>query len=1217
MSASDRLPPSLIVIRGNRLEFLRDQMIALLKADPLPPLEDEVFLVQSNGIAQWLKLALADSHQGCGVAAGVDMILPARLQWRAYRSVLGDLPESSPLEKSTLVWRLYRLWSQVRDLAPQPLVQQDSKLALADDSLLDPPNTSALGDLAPVYRFLQSDRGDRRRWQLARQVADLFDQYQVYRGDWLSAWAVGQDVLIDAAGQSQPLPTEQRWQAAVWRMVLQDLPEELRELGRADIHQRFLAAVEQAAAEWIPLGLPRRVLVFGISSLPRQILEVLAALSRWLPVLMFVHSPRCLDGDSATAGHPLLASWGRQGHDFLNLLNAWDHPKHYQQSLLDLGLQRELFQPAGEDGHPPSLLHQLQNELLQGRAVSHTTEAPVVAAQDRSLMFHVAHSPQREVEILHDQLLEAFHTDPSLRPRDVMVMVPEIHNYAPHIQAVFGQLEPDDLRFIPYTIADQASGQELPVAQALAGLLSLDDCRLTVSQVLDWLEIPAVRAAAGIEAGELPRLQRWIQDSGIRWALDADHRRQFGPAGDRPQNTWHFGLQRMLLGYAVGDGEAWNEIQPYPAVGGLEAALAGRLAQWLQRLQAWHRTLNQPAPPDQWATRLRQLLEQFLLPQTSADQNTLDRLHQALERWLDDCQNAELQESLPLAVVREPWLAVLQESRLSQRFLGGAVNFATLMPMRAIPFKRIYLLGMNDGDFPRPSTLADFDLLAIRGQYRPGDRSRAEDDRYLFLEAILSARQALAISWIGRGNRDNAARPPSVLVAQLREHLSRGWRAASSDGPVDKQDLADALTVEHPLQPFSRDYFAGDPDRFTYAWQWREIHEPPPTAELSKEPSARRPSGSADGPTEGFATGDAAHAHGSRPAVGFSGSDRGWQPTAPITLRDLADFLRDPVDMYFKHVLQVRVWEEAAFDWDSEPFELAGLAKWSAADQILQPLAARLVDDPYRDPRADLLQALQRLIGEGRLPWPPFAQTAHRRLAEVLESQLTAFASLRQVLQPAALPAFSLELPAAEEEEAHWVLADTLDQIFQDSQTGDRVRLQITASDLKSGADLRFRHVVRYWPQHLALCWQCGSAAQTHIVHAGPQPLVLPGLARDEADRHLQDLLQAFRQGMEAPLPVACETACAYLNQRSAVGDDQDWPVTARRAYEGGDFRHGECQRSSLLARCFPDFNALLDSGQFTEWAQRLYGPLHQLLQGQVGPRMEGVSDDWEDTAAC
>ncbi len=848
------LTPGFMVVHGNRLEDLRGVSVAWMKRHPLAPLENETILVQSNGIGQWMKLALAadEADGGSGIAAALDVTLPARFLWQAYRAVLNHVeddpnavPATSPFDKSRLLWRLLRL---LPELMPRD-------------------------EFAPLRRFLEGDSDLRKHHQLAERLADLFDQYQVYRADWLEAWSRGEDVLISARGEAQTLPDTQRWQPALWRAVVNSVAEDVGDDGvassRAMVHRRFLAAARElhggkcprpaaagdgvrhllaAAAGAGSPGRHRPLLPGGaVRAQPCQhywadIIEHkdLLRAQRYrqrrkagMPERLDVLGVGDASGDGAESLHlhaqPLLAAWGKQGRDYLRLLDEHDDAQQYEALFRADSLRIDLFEPFVREGDG-RLLQQLQDDIRELRPLHETRETwPAVdPSRDDSIVFHAAHSPQREVEILHDQLLAAFSADPKLKPRDVIVMVPDIDHYAPHVQAVFGQLERDDPRYIPFTLSDQGSRHRLPLLIALEKLLHLPELRLSVSDLLDLLDVPALRARFGIDEQDVPTLRRWIEGAGIRWGLDAGQRGSLDLPAGMEQNTWAFGLRRLLLGYAVGEATSgpWQGIEPFDDIGGLEAALAGPLAALLETLEQQWRRLREPTDVANWVARLRTLLEASFLAEAPEDSLMLAQLEQALQSWQESAEEAGLTRELPLSVVREHWLAQIDEPSLSQRFLAGAVNFATLMPMRAIPFKRVCLLGMNDGDYPRSHPPMDFDLM--NGDYRPGDRSRREDDRYLFLEALLSAREQLYVSWVGRSIVDNSEKPPSVLVGQLRDHLQAGWQTA------DGSDLLAALTTEHPLQPFSRRYFPSEAQQaehdvaakrlFTYAYEWREIH---------------------------------------------------------------------------------------------------------------------------------------------------------------------------------------------------------------------------------------------------------------------------------------------------------------------------------------------------------------------------------------------------------
>lgn len=1151
------LPPGLMLVHGNHPESLRDLLVAWIHRYPLAPLETETLLVHSNGIAQWLRLALAEDADasgggGCGIAAGLDLSLPSRFLWQAYRAVLGPeaVPETSPFDKALLVWRLVRL-------LPEVIVREA---------------------YAPLQRFLASDSDQRKRFQLAERLADLFDQYQVYRADWLAAWAAGEDVLIRAGGERQPLPDEQCWQASLWRHLLADVAAQGAGAGpagqgRAAVHDAFLHAAEAWPEELRPPGLPRRVLVFGISALPRQSLEVLAVLARWSQVLMCIHNPcehhwadivadkdllratrsrqrrrtsmpvDIAEADLHLHAHPLLAAWGKQGRDFIGLLDEHDSDvarAGYLQHFLDIRQRIDLFSPHGQ----ARLLNQLQDDIRDLRPLAETRSRwPAVAAADDSIRFHVAHSPLREVEILHDQLLAAFNADPGLRPRDVIVMVPDVDAYAPHVQAVFGLTDGDDPRHIPFCIADQGRRHQDPLLGALGKLLALPSSRLAVSDVLDLLEVPALRRRFGIGDDDLPLLHRWIRGAGVRWGLHARHRESLGLPLAPDGNTWQFGLRRMLLGYAVGStGGAWQDIEPYDEIGGLDAALLGPLAALLERLEAAWSSLGQDASPAGWCLRLRGLLADFFDAGEGDDAYTLQQLDLALERWQTACTAARLDGLLPLAVVGDYWLAQLEEGSLSQRFFAGAVTFATLMPMRAIPFRAVCLLGLNDGDYPRSRVPMDFDLMGR--DYRPGDRSRREDDRYLFLEALLSARERLHISWVGRSVNDNTPRPPSVLVGQLRDHLAAGWRLAGEPG--SGAALLKALTVEHRLQPFNPDYFPADPVTarlFTYAAEWRIADDRAAPGQMLLDP---------------------------------------LPDPEPLRIAELAAFLKDPVRSFFRLRLRVDFELDDPAGEDQEPFDLDGLQRWALWDELIA-LQARAVQDG--SPREEALEAgLQRIRRRGELAAGAFADLAAEALAGPMADMFERYAeALARWPQPQ--PRDEALRHAGSGAAAGLALEDWLRGLRTD-QDGGRGRVVLETSDAVKNGKYQRHNLIKHWVAHLAA--HLGGGPLTTVVVSKAGNVQFEALEVDAARAQLDTLLAAWRDGMRRPLPLAVRTAFTWLDDQAGQRNN------APASYDGGFNFDGEGPGSPYLSRIWPDYASLVASGEFAELAERLLKPLFE-----------------------
>ena len=1167
------LPPGFTVIHSNRMEDLRKTAVSWVCKHPLAPLENETFIVQSNGMAQWLKLALAE-NEGCGISAAVSFQLPARFLWQAYRAVLGDdgIPLESPYDKERLKWRLMRLL----------------------------PLLSAEKSFSPLSRFLSDDPDLRKQYQLACRLADLYDQYQVYRADWLEDWTLGRDQLQNAYGKPDPLPPGHRWQAELWRRIQSDVPASERDTSRSSLHRQFLAYARVLSKR--PDSLPRRVMVFGISTLPKQALEALHALSRHAQVLFFVHNPcrhywadiiedrdllRIEQARHAGKGtilkdmrpeslhqhvNPLLASWGKQGRDYIGLLYEFDQPETYRNSFGQI----DLFDDFVPEGRKATLLQQVQQAILELDPLPGVSRNKgEIFPDDRSISFQLAYSRQREVEILRDQLLDLFNGNKGLTPKDIIVMAPDVNAYTPHIESVFGNVPRQDSRFIPFTIADRPDRAGLSLLQALEKLLQLPGSRMAQSDLMDLLQVPAFRDRFGLGENDVRQLQLWIDGAGIRWGLDEEQRTAFDLPPGLEQNTWAFGLKRMILGYAVGAGEPWRDIEPYDEVGGLEAALMGPLHTILDRLEKHRRILDKPASPKDWIARIVALMNDFFLPATREDQLTRHLMDMVLEDWQNACCDAGMEDPLTLPVVRDVVLGAMKDAGLSQRFLAGMVNFCTLMPMRAIPFKVICLLGMNDGEYPRGIHPMDFDLMAAPGRYRPGDRSHREDDRYLFLEALLSAREKFYISYIARNVRDNSERMPSVLVSQLRDYLAGGWRVEAAltggDATGDTRDLLDQLTCLHPLQPFSKAYFlpGGPRDLFTYAREWREM-----LASGENRPDQ-----------DGLSP---AHVE-SRPG-----------------LTQLIRFLKNPVKIFFNERLNVYFDDAGVVSHDREPFALDGLAPFNLGNTLLNAGLAT----PASESVEAINRAARRLQRTGELPSGGFGQLSAEKLTEPVLRMLEHHHGLA-ARYPHPCSPLEIGIPI-DIEGCDWeMLEDWLDGLrgagpglSAATKPAAYARWEFYPKDILDAKKRVTRpdSLVSLWVKHLAGC--AGGLALTSILVAPDGPAQLPPLDQGRAGEWLAEILATWWKGLSQPLPVTAKTALAYVKTLiSNEGEDarpKAWEA-ARRAYEGdgyqfpGELGYGD---GVYLERCYPDFDSLwqADNGLFEILAEKLYGPLMETL---------------------
>jgi exodeoxyribonuclease V gamma subunit len=773
---------------GNRLELLADALAEVIRAPLSSPLRDETILVQSLGMARWLKLELASR---LGVAAGMRFPFPRALALELFQAAGVDTDQQPSFDPKTLTWRIFAL---LPGLAAQPA-------------------------FAPVARYLAGGDG-RKRFQLAAQLAAVFDQYLTYRPDMIRSWETGKNGGKSAGKKPVAgLGDEDQWQPILWRAVCQDWGDGHPALWR----ESFLKIAKADRLDRSQL--PERLSVFGVSTLPPFHLDLLVALSELIPVHLFQLQPTLhYSGDLLSqrqqarlrrrgvslgegssdeiAGHRLVASLGRTGREFLKLVYENDTLEEADHFAVPASFPPPDAETADGSTGPvgqPSLLATIQRDLLELRFRAAAEPKRPVAPDDDSIRLHSCHSPVREAEVLRDHLLKWFTEDPSLQPRDVVVMVPDLETYAPAIEAALGAPERGE-EAIPFTIADR-SPRDGGALAALWQALELVRSRFTAPEVVALLERDAVRRRFGFEPDDFDLVRQWLSDAEIRLGLGAE---TVGEFHGEPLNTWSAGLQRLVAGYCVagtGDVAVLDLVRPC-SVEGSDALVLGRLCEAVERLGHAAASFAQPATPAAWAEKLHAFADAILCLDSLAPREQ-ETLRAAAESLRQAETNATCADPLDFATVLEHLASALSEDRHGSGYLAGAITVCGLKPMRSIPFQVVCLLGMNDGAFPRRNIPLSFDLTSR--DRRDGDSSPRDDDRQLFLETVVSARRRLYISHVGQSQHHGKAAPPSVVVGELLDTLDHEFTGPEG-GP-----LRDHLVVEHRLQAFSPAYFREGP----------------------------------------------------------------------------------------------------------------------------------------------------------------------------------------------------------------------------------------------------------------------------------------------------------------------------------------------------------------------------------------------------------------------
>jgi exodeoxyribonuclease V gamma subunit len=711
---------------------------------------------------------------------------------------------------------------------------------------------------------------------------------------------------------------------------------------------------------------------------------------------------------------------------------------------------------------------------------------------DRSIQIHRCHSPMREMEVLHDQLLDMFERYPDLKPEQVVVMAPDIDRYAPYVQAVFGT-QPTEFRRIPYTIADRSARRNSRFLEGFFALLELRKSRLSTLDVMNLLDYPGYKERFGISESELGMMERWIEEAGIRWGIDAENRRELGlPA--YPENTWKFGIHRLLLGYAMPGGgrELFGNILPYDAIEGSEARTLGKLIAFTDKLFDWLRRLGRPQSLFEWKALLYEMLEQMMLPDEDGSLE-LQALRQAIENLAGQGIDGGFEEPVSLEVFQACLAAQLTHRGAGSGFLAGGVTFCAMLPMRSIPARVVCMIGMDNEHFPRHSQDPTFDLIA---KYpRRGDRSRRNDDKYLFLESLLSSRLIYYISYLGLNTQNNDEIEPSVLVSELIDCLESAFIA-----PVTGQSVRSSFETNHRLQAFSPGYFEGDKALFSYSVENRD--------------AARR------------------HVQPSRPRAFFPaplppGAEE-VRDESQIDVNGLALFFGHPARFLLQHRLELRLDPPATSGNDREQFVPRGLERYQIEQDVFE---ARLADGIQPDGLA-----VQKAAG--RLPHGRVGEVVYDRIRRDVEEFVE---KLREL--PPADRLQSLEVDLAVGGSA---LTGRLQQVGQTGLIDVRFARQ------------RARDLLRTWIRHLAFCQANPPGVEPQsflLTKTGGWHMSAPQAAQGL----LADLVDIFRRGMTEPLPFFPESAYQYALQKIQRGkSDVQALQYARGTWEGAQRRRGE-----------------------------------------------------------
>ncbi len=1022
---------------SNQLEKLMLALRGSYGEDKRHPFTSYTIICETNSLARWIKLQFCNHD---GIASLIETKLPATWLWEQTRKTLEIPPGDDPHTREILQWQLHS--------------------ALGDSDLL-----TYATDSGTVTAYLEQDTNGLKRWQLAGHLADYFDRYQYYRPEMITEWSQGRD---------------NQWQAALWRKIVGDSTDH-----RVALMRSFL---EQLQGDSKPLALPPRIDLFSIHNLPPLLLEAYISIARHIPVHIWQLAPtpeywadlvstkqkakkQITQKESTNLyeeGNPLLMQWGKQGQSFQDLLIS--------ATLDNTEYSDNFIEPLGQ-----TLLEQVQRDIYQATIPNEKEEEIQDANNDHSLEIHICHSAMRECQVLRDNLLRHLQDCPSLNPEDIIVLVPEISQYAPYIRAVFGQSNPR----LPFNLNDTTVADEHPLTLTFLELLDLATSRFSRAQILDLARLPEVMQKFQLDDEDITFLEETFDTLKVYWGFSGKDKadRLKLPAIDK--NTWNQAFQRLMTGYARGNAQLWNSIAPLPLHSSRKAESIARFYQLLNTLHEQSLSLhhlhsnNRQQSPSDWARLLKDLCNSlFSAVRVNTDENRLQSIYDTiaeLEKTHIICS-----QPISLAAVRD-WLHTQLESNSNNQanFYSGGITFCGLKPLRGVPFDLVCMMGMHDSAYPGRKTKSEYDLMAQTA--RLGDPDPVQEDRYIFLETLLAARQKLIISYTGKSVRKNEEIPASSVVQELIDYIKNRYQCTNS------------IISEHPLQAFNPRNFtpdneASDPTRhLSFDQHWRGIsqnineHTPPVKSKGWPAPNLTAPKGS----------------------------------NHNIALKDLTGLLSRPVRQFIQKRLKIYSPDEHNIP-DTEPFKLESLQKWTVSDFLIK----NWLDE--QDGDEHMLLSARGLLTHG--------EQGLLDVQELRNEQSTLRANLKPYHEKN-YTSCDINIPL-NIDQTQWHISGQI----HDFMEGEGI-IRVSASKFKPG------NLLTLWIEHLCqqVCNETNTPAHLFSNKSSPvanNHVILKPVDTEMAKDYLETILACYSAGLTNPLPMISSAGYTFATSLHKDNDE-------------------------------------------------------------------------------
>ncbi len=834
---------------SNSLQTLAELLAVDLKSTDQNPFVKQWVVTQTEGMNSWLKQTIAREN---GIAANIHFCKPNDIITEIYRKSIRN--GKSIVNTEDIRWCIYGLLSNPAFLNSYP-------------------------STASYY-----EGNDIKRIALSDELADLFDQYQIYRHETIQLW--------NAKLMHGESPDS--WQEWLWvnlKLKLGDNYEDRVQMANTLMDALLDPAMQVA----VKLNIPSLHL-FGLAVITPYYLNIFYTLAKFMDIHLYLVNP-CpkeiwMDYKSEQQITKLLRKKNIERAAFDHLLIGNDLLLNWGgiiKESFSLIMENDDFVNVYNDDYavpiiaPNTLLKKIQFDIYNNANIKDRIKLTTLDVYDGSIMLNAAYTPVREVEILHNYLIELVDKkNEKLSPKDIVVLVSDVSIYAPFIHSVFSN---SPYQF-PYNIADESYSLGNNLFTAIREILTLEAESFKVESVLKLLESPYIRNRFKIKDEQI--LRTAARQAGIIFSLEGRIE------DDTRYISWAYGLKKIIYGLCMsGEVEIYDggdHFIPLDTAEGAEGMERVRLVYFIKVLSKKLDERKQSRTITQWAAYLQELVEDMIFEAGEKEDEDFTKLVQFTEHMALLEKDANIEISFE--IFRHSFLQRLEVEKKAGSFAKGGITFCSLLPMRSIPFKVVAMLGMDFDKFPRKETALSFSLLQ---EVKPGDRNVKNNDKHLFLETLMSAQSYLYISYIGANAKDGSKLPSSSLVDELIDYVARGLQTGANGVKIDTDTLRNDWVKLHPLHSFSGAYQA-DNKLISYLSEGRYKTSIPITIKDKQQK----------------------------------------QFTFEIVnINDIARFLQNPPRQYLQKQLNVYYHDQDVLLMDHELFGFDQLTKWGVQDRIL------------------------------------------------------------------------------------------------------------------------------------------------------------------------------------------------------------------------------------------------------------------------------------------